>query len=124
MYWKRQAQEAARIDNWKWIREEETTLLFDLSKDIGEQNNLVETMPKKALEMQRSFEAWLKRMEAAEPRARRGRRESGPVGPSRDLVGCAQQFIQGPIQDSDCVLSPLYQVVAGFQVSFHVIRDR
>lgn len=69
MYWKRQAGEAARVGNWKWIREKGMTFLFDLSKDIGEQNNLADQMPGKTAEMQKHFEAWLKRMEAAEPRA-------------------------------------------------------
>ena len=41
---------------------------FDLSKDLSEKNNLVHKMPDKAAEMQRHFESWLKRMDAAEPR--------------------------------------------------------
>jgi len=68
MYWKRQAREAARFNNWKWIREKGTIFLFDLSEDISEQNNLVNRLPEKALEMQKHFEAWLKRMDEAEPR--------------------------------------------------------
>ena len=50
------------------VRNESGTYLFDLSKDISEQNNLANRMPEKTAEMQKSFEAWLKRMDAAEPR--------------------------------------------------------
>lgn len=68
MYWKRRAKEAARVENWKWVRNESGTFLFDLSKDIGEKNNLIDKMPDKAAEMQQHFESWLKRMDEAEPR--------------------------------------------------------
>ncbi len=68
MYWKRQGEEAARADNWKWIRNRSGTFLFDLSHDIGEKNNLVDKMPKKAAEMESRFAAWLKAMDEAEPR--------------------------------------------------------
>ena len=68
MYWKRRAKEAARVGNWKWIRNESGTFLFDLSKDVSEKGNLVDKMPEKAAEMQAHFEGWLKRMDEAEPR--------------------------------------------------------
>ncbi len=68
MYWKRRAQEAARVDHWKWIRNESGTWLFDLSNDVGERDNLVEKLPDKARQMQTHFENWLKEMAAAEPR--------------------------------------------------------
>jgi len=68
MYWKRRAKEAARVGPWKWIRNETGTYLFDLSKDVGEQTNLADKMPRKTAEMQAHFENWLKRMDAAEPR--------------------------------------------------------
>ena len=68
MFWKRRAKEAARVGAWKWVRNETGTYLFDLSKDISEKNNLVDELPEKAAEMQRHFENWLQRMDAAEPR--------------------------------------------------------
>ena len=68
MYWKRRAKEAARVGDWKWVRNETGTYLFDLSKDIGEKNDLIKKMPEKAAEMQAHFEGWMKRMEEAEPR--------------------------------------------------------
>jgi arylsulfatase A-like enzyme len=68
MFWKRQGHEAARVDNWKWIRNPSGTFLFDLSKDIGEKTNLIDKMPEKAAEMEARFAAWLKTMDEAEPR--------------------------------------------------------
>jgi arylsulfatase A-like enzyme len=68
MYWKRRGKEAARVGNWKWVRNESGTFLFDLSKDLSETNNLIDEMPGKAAEMQGHFEAWLKAMDEAEPR--------------------------------------------------------
>ena len=68
MYWKRRAKEAARVENWKWVRNESGTFLFDLSKDISEKTNLLDKMPDKAAQMQEHFEGWLKRMDDAEPR--------------------------------------------------------
>ncbi len=40
----------------------------NLAEDVGEKNNLAQTLPEKAGEMQARFEKWLKEMEAAEPR--------------------------------------------------------
>jgi len=68
MYWKRRAKEAARVENWKWIRNESGTFLFDLSKDISEKDNLIDRFPVKVAEMQQCFETWLKHMDQAEPR--------------------------------------------------------
>lgn len=68
MFWKRRGKEAARVGNWKWIRNELGTFLFDLSKDVGEKNNLIDTMPEKAAEMEGRFTAWLKAMDEADPR--------------------------------------------------------
>ena len=68
MYWKRRAKEAARVGEWKWVRNESGTYLFDLSKDVEEKNDLIEKMPEKAAEMQAHFEDWMKRMDEAEPR--------------------------------------------------------
>ena len=68
MYWKRKAKEAARVGNWKWIRNERGEFLFDLSQDVGEKDNLAEKMPQKTVEMRQHFAHWLKEMDEAEPR--------------------------------------------------------
>lgn len=68
MYWKRRAKEAARVGNWKWIRNETGTYLFDLSGDLGENHDLSKERPEVFAMMQTKFEAWLKQMDEAEPR--------------------------------------------------------
>lgn len=68
MYWKRRGKEAARVGDWKWIRNESGKYLFNLSKDVSEKDNLVEKMPDKAAEMEGHFTEWLKAMDEAEPR--------------------------------------------------------
>lgn len=68
MFWKRREQEAARVGNWKWVRNANGTFLFDLSQDIGEKRNLASTMPAKAAELEAHFQRWRQTMEAAEPR--------------------------------------------------------
>ena len=59
MYWKRKDKEAARVNQWKWIRNGNETYLFDLSNDLSERHNLADDMPQKATELQKKFEAWL-----------------------------------------------------------------
>jgi arylsulfatase A-like enzyme len=41
--------------------------LYDINKDIGEQNNLVEQMPEKAKELQNYLHKWLKNVKAKIP---------------------------------------------------------
>lgn len=68
MFWKRRGREAARVGDWKWVRNDGQVYLFNLADDVGEKNNLAGTMPEKASEMQTHFENWLAQMDAAEPR--------------------------------------------------------
>ncbi|MFW6169084.1 MAG: sulfatase-like hydrolase/transferase [Planctomycetota bacterium] len=69
MYWKRRNKEAARVGNWKWVRNAHGTHLFNLADDLSEQNNLAETMPRKTAELEAKFKAWLhETMVEAEPR--------------------------------------------------------
>lgn len=42
--------------------------LFDLSKDIGEKNDLSKSLPKQLKIVKAAFADWQKEMEAAEPR--------------------------------------------------------
>ena len=66
MFWeaKRRYNKAARVDNWKYIEEKGEEFLFDLSEDIGEQNNLKNERPEKFKEMR---DQW-KEMDETEPR--------------------------------------------------------
>lgn len=68
MYWKRRDLEAARLGNWKWVRNAGQSSLYDLSQDIGERIDLSQSNPKQAAELARRFDAWLEVMNAAEPR--------------------------------------------------------
>jgi len=68
MFWKRRDHEAARVDQWKWVRIGGKSYLFDLSSDIGEKTDLSHKRPEKHAELQRAFEGWMKQMDEAEPR--------------------------------------------------------
>jgi arylsulfatase A-like enzyme len=67
-----------RQNNWKLIEyfpadasrgggEDKRIELYNLKKDIGEQNNLVETMPAKAKELRKHLGAWRKAVNAQMP---------------------------------------------------------
>ncbi len=58
MYWKRRGQEAARVGHFKWIRNEGRTLLFDLSKDIGEKKDLFPKKPETADQLIEECDRW------------------------------------------------------------------
>jgi arylsulfatase A-like enzyme len=70
MFWKRRDTWAARVGDWKWtvMGDGEQQGLFNLAKDIGEQNDLSKTNPEKLAEMKQAYQDWLKEMEDAEPR--------------------------------------------------------
>ncbi len=70
MFWKRRDQRAARVGNWKW-----TDMgaggggLFDLSQDIGEQNDLSKEKPEILERVKTRYDAWYREtMIEAEPR--------------------------------------------------------
>jgi len=68
MFWKRRGREAARVGQWKWVRNDGRVFLFNLADDLGEKNDLAGVMPEKARELQDRFENWLAEMDRAEPR--------------------------------------------------------
>lgn len=68
MFWQRRADKAARVGNWKWLETERGGGLFDLSKDVGESNDLSKQEPAKLAEMRAAWQAWRSEMDAAEPR--------------------------------------------------------
>ena len=68
MFWKRREKEAARVGDWKWIKNADGEYLFDLATDLEEQHNLAETNPKQLAEMRAHFARWQQEMEDAEPR--------------------------------------------------------
>ena len=68
MFWQRRDDRAARVGNWKWVQSSRGSGLFDLSKDIGEQNDLSKERPDVLQMVKSRFVAWEKRMAEAEPR--------------------------------------------------------
>jgi len=68
MFWQRRDDRSARVGNWKWVQSSRGSGLFDLSKDIGEQNDLSKERPDVLQMVKSRFAAWEKRMAEAEPR--------------------------------------------------------
>lgn len=68
MFWQRRDDKAARVGNWKWVDSARGNGLFDLSKDVGERNDLSAGQPEKLAELKGRFAAWQAEMDAAEAR--------------------------------------------------------
>ncbi len=68
MFWQRRADKAARVGHWKWVETPQGGGLYDLSKDIGESEDLSTAHPEKLKELQARFDRWRAEMDAAEPR--------------------------------------------------------
>ena len=69
MFWKRRDLLGARVGDWKWVdMGGKSGGLFNLKDDIAEKKDLSQSNPKKLAEMKVAFQAWLKKMEEAEPR--------------------------------------------------------
>ncbi len=68
MFWQRRSNKAARVGNFKWVESSRGSGLFDLSKDIGEKNDLSKQKPEVLVKVEARFEAWKKLMAEAEPR--------------------------------------------------------
>lgn len=68
MFWQRRADRAARIGDWKWVDTPKGGGLFDLSKDVGERNDLSGAHSDKLAELKSAFDEWTEQMKAAEPR--------------------------------------------------------
>jgi len=68
MFWQRRGDRAARVGHWKWVASSAGNGLFDLSRDIGEANDLSNECPAKLAELKARFARWQKEMNSAEPR--------------------------------------------------------
>lgn len=68
MFWQRKSDRAARLGNWKWVVSSRGGGLFDLSKDIGERNDLSQQRPDKRKQLEAAFAVWRRAMDACEPR--------------------------------------------------------
>lgn len=58
LFWEYEGKQAVRKGNWKWIRQGNTTGLYDLESDIGEQASLIDQLPDLATEMEQAFVEW------------------------------------------------------------------
>jgi len=56
------------VENFKWVESSRGSGLFDLSKDIGEKNDLSRQKPEVLATVKARFGAWKKLMAQAEPR--------------------------------------------------------
>ncbi|MBM4016708.1 MAG: twin-arginine translocation signal domain-containing protein [Planctomycetes bacterium] len=68
MFWQRGGDRAARVGQWKWVDSAAGSGLFDLSKDLGEKEDLSAARPDVLRMVQSRFAAWKKAMDEAEPR--------------------------------------------------------
>ncbi len=68
MFWQRRSDKAARVGNFKWVESSGGSGLFDLSNDIGEQNDLSKQKPDVLRRVKGRFAAWKRLMAEAEPR--------------------------------------------------------
>ena len=68
MFWQRRSDRAARVRNFKWVQSSHGSGLFDLSKDLAEQNDLSSQRPDVLAHVKSRFAAWKARMDKAEPR--------------------------------------------------------
>jgi len=68
MFWERQGDFGARVGQWKWVVSRRGNGLFDLSEDVGEQNDLSGKLPDVLRRVRGRYEAWKAAMEQSEPR--------------------------------------------------------
>ena len=79
LFWRAGNQHAARVGNWKLVKPRgEPEMLFNLSEDIGETNDLSQSHPEKLREVRDIYDAWSSRME--EPRWIRQDRRNAEIG--------------------------------------------
>lgn len=71
MFWYHSGDEAARIDNYKWVKHQNPKVgggLFDLSTDIGERHDLSSEKPELLAAIKARYAAWRQEMAETEPR--------------------------------------------------------
>ena len=58
LFWRWGGQGAVRNGNWKLLQGNDRVYLFDLSKDVGEKNNIIKQHPEIAARLAKTFAAW------------------------------------------------------------------
>ena len=68
MFWQRRLDKGARVGHWKWVESARGNGLFDLRKDLSENEDLSKERPDMLAKLKSRFQNWKKEMAAAEPR--------------------------------------------------------
>lgn len=68
MFWERQGEFGVRTGKWKLVHSRRGGGLFDLSEDLGEQNDLSAELPEVRYRVEERYRTWVAAMEAADPR--------------------------------------------------------
>lgn len=71
MFWQFRDERAVRVDDWKWVDSSQGSGLFELSRDIGEQNDLSGEQPGQYRRIRAAFDRWraeMDRVAETEPR--------------------------------------------------------
>jgi arylsulfatase A len=69
MFWKRKDSIGARVGPWKYVNINDKEYLFNLTDDLGEQNDLANEQPETLARLKTQLDEWLNEMESTEPRA-------------------------------------------------------
>ena len=68
MFWDLREDQAARVGEWKWLKNKEGESLFNLEEDVSEENDLSTDRPEVLKMMRKKFTDWQQTMAEAEPR--------------------------------------------------------
>ena len=68
MFWQRRLDKGARVGHWKWVESSRGNGLFDLRKDLSENEDLSQERPDMLAKLKSRFQNWKRKMAAAEPR--------------------------------------------------------
>jgi arylsulfatase A len=69
MFWKRKDSIGARVGHCKYEKIKDKEYLFNLTEDLGEQNDLANEQPETLARLKTQLDEWLNEMESTEPRA-------------------------------------------------------
>lgn len=97
-----QGQSAVRQGSWKYLRIGEKEYLFDLSKDLGERNNLAVEYPQRVEAMRLAFEGWEREMSA--PRWGRTQEQLVQSGLLSNMVALVDGYVEGADVDPRSIL--------------------
>jgi len=68
LYWRYNQWSTIRRGRWKYVREDETEMLFDLASDLNETTDLATTHPEQLEDLRAAFTAWAQDVDNGIPR--------------------------------------------------------